>query len=127
MKKLEVHVHPGLKTKGRDFTFSVKKAIAYVVVGICAILGFVMFSPVQILENLSNGNLIDVYHQNSVIKKEIKKKREKKKKNKKKKKKKKNINKDKKKDKNKKEKRNKKNKRTKELENKKKKKKKQKK
>lgn len=73
MKKLEVHVHPGLKSKGRDFTFSVKKAVAYVVVGVCAILGFVMFSPVQILENLSNGNLIDVYHQNSVIKKEIKK------------------------------------------------------
>lgn len=73
MKKLEVHVHPGLKSKGRDFTFSVKKAVAYVVVGVCAILGFVMFSPVQILENLSNGNLIDVYRQNSVIKKEIKK------------------------------------------------------
>ncbi|MBR2091371.1 MAG: M23 family metallopeptidase [Fibrobacter sp.] len=73
MKKLEVHVHPGLKTKARDFTFSVKKVILYVVVGVCAIFGFILFSPVQILENLSNGNLIDVYHQNSVIKKEIKK------------------------------------------------------
>ena len=73
MKKLEVHVHPGLKSKGRDFTFSIKKIVLYVVVGVCAILGFVMFSPVQILENLSNGNLIDVYHQNSVIKNEIKK------------------------------------------------------
>ncbi len=62
-----------MKTKARDFTFSVKKVILYVVVGVCAILGFILFSPVQILENLSNGNLIDVYHQNSVIKNEIKK------------------------------------------------------
>ena len=62
-----------MKTKARDFTFSVKKVILYVVVGVCAIFGFILFSPVQILESLSNGNLIDVYHQNSVIKKEIKK------------------------------------------------------
>ena len=62
-----------MKTKARDFTFSVKKVILYVVVGVCAIFGFILFSPVQILENLSNGNLIDVYHQNSVIKNEIKK------------------------------------------------------
>lgn len=73
MKKLEVHIYPNKDSRGRDVTFSMWKAIIYVVVGICAILGFVLFSPVQIIENLSNGNLMDVYHQNSVIKKEIKK------------------------------------------------------
>ena len=73
MKKLEVHIYPNKDSRGRDVTFSMWKAVIYVVVGICAILGFVLFSPVQIIENLSNGNLIDVYHQNSVIKKEIKK------------------------------------------------------
>ena len=73
MKKLEVHIYPNKDSRGRDVTFSVRKAIIYLVIGICAILGFVLFSPMQIVENLSNGNLIDVYHQNSVIKKEIKK------------------------------------------------------
>ncbi|MBR6448738.1 MAG: M23 family metallopeptidase [Fibrobacter sp.] len=73
MKKLEVHIYPNKESRGRDVTFSVRKAVIYLVIGVCAILGFVLFSPVQIVENLSNGNLIDVYHQNSVIKKEIKK------------------------------------------------------
>lgn len=73
MKKLEVHIYPNKDSRGRDVTFSVRKAVIYLVIGICAILGFVLFSPMQIVENLSNGNLIDVYHQNSVIKKEIKK------------------------------------------------------
>ena len=73
MKKIEVHIYPNKDSRGRDVTFSVRKAVIYIVIGICAILGFVLFSPMQIVENLSNGNLIDVYHQNSVIKKEIKK------------------------------------------------------
>jgi biotin carboxyl carrier protein len=73
VKKIEVHIYPNKDSRGRDVTFSVRKAVIYIVIGICAILGFVLFSPMQIVENLSNGNLIDVYHQNSVIKKEIKK------------------------------------------------------
>ena len=73
MKKLEVHIYPNKDSKGRDVTFSVRRAVIYVVLTICAVLGFIMFSPVQIVENLSNGNLMDVYHQNSVIKSEIKK------------------------------------------------------
>ena len=73
MKKLEMHVFPNEDSKGRDVTFSVLKVVVYVVIGICAIFGFILFSPVQIVENLSNGNLIDVYHQNAVIKDEIKK------------------------------------------------------
>jgi Membrane proteins related to metalloendopeptidases len=73
VKKLEVHIYPNRDTKGRDITFSVRKAVIYFVLTICAIIGFFTFSPVQIVENLSNGNLMDVYHQNSVIKGEIKK------------------------------------------------------
>lgn len=73
MKKLEVHIYPNKDSRGKDVTFSVKKVIIYFVLTVCAILGFIMFSPVQIVENLSNGNLMDVYHQNSVIKNEIKK------------------------------------------------------
>ena len=73
MKKIEVHLYPSEKSRSRDITFSVKKLVVYLILGICAILGFILFSPVQIVENLSNGNLMDVYHQNSVIKDEIKK------------------------------------------------------
>ena len=73
MKKIEIHLYPSKHARSRDITFSVKKVVIYLVLGICAILGFVLFSPVQIVENLSNGNLMDVYHQNSVIKDEIKK------------------------------------------------------
>ena len=73
MKKLEVHLYPNKESRGKTVTFSVRRAIIYFVITICAILGFILFSPVQIVENLSNGNLMDVYHQNSVIKDEIKK------------------------------------------------------
>ena len=73
MKKLEVHIYPNKESRGKTVTFSVRKVIIYFVLTVCAILGFIMFSPVQIVENLSNGNLMDVYHQNSVIKNEIKK------------------------------------------------------
>ena len=73
MKKLEVHIYPNRDSRGKTVTFSVRKAIVYFVLTICAILGFILFSPVQIVETLSNGNLMDVYHQNSVIKDEIKK------------------------------------------------------
>ena len=73
MKKLEVHIYPNEDSRGKDVTFSVRRVVIYFVLTVCAILGFIMFSPVQIVENLSNGNLMDVYHQNSVIKNEIKK------------------------------------------------------
>ena len=73
MKKLEVHIYPNKESRGKTVTFSVRKVMIYFVLTVCAILGFIMFSPVQIVENLSNGNLMDVYHQNSVIKNEIKK------------------------------------------------------
>ena len=68
-----MHIYPNQDSKGRDVTISVRRIVIYVVLTLCAILGYIMFSPVQIVENLSNGNLIDVYHQNSVIKDEIKK------------------------------------------------------
>lgn len=73
MKKLEIHIYPNKDSKGRDVKISVRRVVVYVVLTICAILGFILFSPVQIVENLSNGNLMDVYHQNSLIKDEIKK------------------------------------------------------
>jgi murein DD-endopeptidase MepM/ murein hydrolase activator NlpD len=37
-----------------------------------AITGFVLFSPMQIIDNVSNEDVVSVYRQNKVIKKEIK-------------------------------------------------------
>ena len=73
MKKLQVHISPSKNTRAKTVTVPVGRVIIYFVLGVFAILGFILFSPVQIVESLSNGNLMDVYHQNSVIKNEIKK------------------------------------------------------
>jgi len=73
VKKLQVHISPSKNTRAKTVTVPVGRVIVYFVLGVFAILGFILFSPVQIVESLSNGNLMDVYHQNSVIKNEIKK------------------------------------------------------
>jgi len=73
VKKLQVHISPSKNTRAKTVTVPVGRVIIYFVLGVFAILGFILFSPVQIVESLSNGNLMDVYHQNSVIKNEIKK------------------------------------------------------
>jgi len=73
VKKLQVHISPSKNTRAKTVTVPVGRVIIYFVLGAFAILGFILFSPVQIVESLSNGNLMDVYHQNSVIKNEIKK------------------------------------------------------
>ena len=73
MKKLQVHISPSKNTRAKTVTVPVGRVVVYFVLGVFAILGFILFSPVQIVESLSNGNLMDVYHQNSVIKNEIKK------------------------------------------------------
>jgi murein DD-endopeptidase MepM/ murein hydrolase activator NlpD len=48
-----------------------------VVACIIALLGFILFSPAEIAERISDGNVVDVYKQNSFIKKQIKQIREK--------------------------------------------------
>jgi murein DD-endopeptidase MepM/ murein hydrolase activator NlpD len=39
---------------------------------VAAVLGFILFSPVQILDNITSGNVTNVYRQNAAIKKELK-------------------------------------------------------
>ena len=72
MKKLEVHVFPTKTTSGKSYQFSLVGAIVAVVAIVAAILGFVLFSPVQILDNITSGNVTNVYKQNAAIKKELK-------------------------------------------------------
>ena len=50
MKKLEVHVFPSKTASGKSYIFSFWGAIIAVVAVVAAVLGFVLFSPVQILD-----------------------------------------------------------------------------
>ena len=72
MKKLEVHVFPTKTMSGKSYQFSFWGAVIAVVAVIAAILGFILFSPVQILDNITSGNVTNVYKQNAAIKKELK-------------------------------------------------------
>jgi len=72
VKKLEVHVFPSKTSAPKNFRISLTKVIVTAVVLAGAVLGFVLFSPQKIVDNLSDGNVLSVYRQNMVIKKEIK-------------------------------------------------------
>ena len=72
MKKLEVHVFPTKTTSGKSYEFSLIGAVIAVVGVVAAILGFILFSPGQILDNVTSGNITNVYKQNTAIKKELK-------------------------------------------------------
>ena len=72
MKKLEVHVFPTKTTSGKSYQFSLIGAVVAVVAVIAAIFGFILFSPVQILDNITSGNVTNVYKQNAAIRKELK-------------------------------------------------------
>ena len=72
MKKLEVHVFQSKTASGKSYRFSFLGAILAVVAVVAAVLGFLMFSPVQILDNVTSGNVTNVYRQNATIRKELK-------------------------------------------------------
>jgi murein DD-endopeptidase MepM/ murein hydrolase activator NlpD len=72
VKKLEVHVFPTKTTSGKSYEFSLIGAVVAVVGVVAAILGFILFSPGQILDNITSGNVTNVYKQNAAIKKELK-------------------------------------------------------
>ena len=72
MKKLEVHVFPSKTASGKTYRFSFAGAIVSVVCVVAAVFGFVLFSPVQILDNITSGNVTNVYRQNASIRNELK-------------------------------------------------------
>lgn len=72
MKKVEIHVFPDKTSKSQNFKVSLAGAIVAVLCVFFAIIGFVIFAPSKITNNLSDGNVLAVYRQNKIIKKEIK-------------------------------------------------------
>lgn len=71
MKKLEIHVFPSKTSSGKNYKVSLAGAVVAVVCVIAGIAGFIMFSPVSILNNVTSGNITDIHRQNVAIKKEL--------------------------------------------------------
>ncbi len=72
MKKLEVHVFPSKTTSGKSYRFSFLGAVLAVLAVVAAVFGYFLFSPVQILDNVTSGNVTNVYKQNAAIRGELK-------------------------------------------------------
>lgn len=72
MKKLEIHVFPSKTDSGKSYRFSFLGAALAVIAVVAAVLGFILFSPVQILDNITSGNVTNVYRQNAAIRDELK-------------------------------------------------------
>lgn len=72
MKKLEIHVFPSKTTSGKSYTVSFLGAVLAVLGVVAAVAGFLTFSPVRILDNVTSGNVTNVYRQNASIKNELK-------------------------------------------------------
>lgn len=77
MKKIEVHVFSNDTSGNKYFKFPVWKLVVGFFAIIIAILGFIFFSPIEVADHISDGNVVDVFSQNSAIKKQIKQIREK--------------------------------------------------
>ena len=72
MRKIEIHVFGDRTSGGKNYRVSLLRLILIPVAILLAIAGFVLFSPVQIIDNISNDDVISVYRQNKTVKKEIK-------------------------------------------------------
>lgn len=72
MKKVEIHVFPDKTSGSKNYKLSFVGFVVSILCVALAVVGFILFSPGEIIDNISNGNVIDVYRQNRVIKKEIK-------------------------------------------------------
>lgn len=72
MKKLEIHVFPSKTTSGKSYRVSLLGAILSVICAIAAVFGFLLFSPIRIVDNVTSGNVTNVYRQNAAVEKELK-------------------------------------------------------
>lgn len=72
MKKVEIHVFPDKTSSIKNYRLSLAGFIIAIVCVALAIIGFFIFSPNEIIENISNGNVSAVYKQNKIIRNEIK-------------------------------------------------------
>ena len=72
MKKVEIHVFPDKTSGSKSYMVSFLAFVASIACVVLSVVGFIIFSPDRIVDNLSNGNALAVFRQNKTIKKEIK-------------------------------------------------------
>ncbi len=72
MRKVEIHVFPSKTSGSKNYRASFAGAVAAVLCVTFAVIGYFIFAPARIVDNVSSGNVLAVYRQNSAIKKEIK-------------------------------------------------------
>ena len=72
MKKVEIHVFPDKTSGSKSYRVSFLAFVASIACVVLSVVGFIIFSPDRIVDNLSNGNALAVFRQNKTIKKEIK-------------------------------------------------------
>lgn len=71
MRKLEVHVFTDRTSGNKNYRISLLRILLIPAGILLAVVGFVLFSPSEILNNLTNDDIVSVYRQNRTIKKEI--------------------------------------------------------
>ena len=76
MRKIEIHVFSEKTSGNKNYRVSPLRLLLIPLAILLAIAGFVLFSPVQIFDNVSSNDVMSVYRQNRAIKKEIKNIRE---------------------------------------------------
>ena len=76
MRKLEVHVFTGRTSGNKNYRITLLRILLIPAAILLAVVGFVVFSPLEILNNLTNDDILSVYRQNKAIKKEIRSVRE---------------------------------------------------
>lgn len=72
MRKLEVHVFTERTSGSKTFRLSFWRILLVPVAILLAAVGFILFSPTQIIDNLTTDDIVSVYRQNKAIKEEIK-------------------------------------------------------
>ena len=71
MKKIDIHFFPSNTDKPRSFRISLLRPIWWVAGALVALLGFFLFSPIQIFNTVTNGHLFNLYRQNHQIEQTI--------------------------------------------------------
>jgi len=71
VRKLEVHVFTGRTSGNKNYRISPVKILVIPVAILLAVVGFIVFSPMEIINKVTNDDIASVYRQNKAIKKEI--------------------------------------------------------
>ena len=76
MRKIEIHTFSERTSGSKTFRVTPLRIAVFVICLVLAVVGFVIFSPMRIASNISDGDALSVYRQNRGINREIRKVRE---------------------------------------------------